>query len=538
MSFDLTDLNGRKIYEREAGILMPIFSLPGKYGIGDMGEEAKTFIDILHNSNQQLWAMLPNGPIGYGNSPYQGISSTAGNHYFISPDILISEGLLHSKDLVLHDEGADKEDIDYGKIFTNRTALLKEAYTRWIEQCGHRSQEFLTFKFKNYDWLEDYATYMHIKEQTNYKPWYEWPEDLKNRDKEALSHLRQYNKINIMFWEFVQYEFYKQWENLKEYAHSKGVKLVGDMPFYINHDSADVWANRHLFDLNKDGSVKLFSGLPGPHDTNIRWGNPCYDWDKMKQENYAWFAKRMQKNAEMYDIIRIDHAIAFVHYFGIKELDVPGQWYDGPDMYKRSVTDVIDAVARQKKMDIIVENLGNNIQRTHDLYDQLNWIGMRIFSYAVGDMRYGARNIHIPCLYPQNVAAYTGTHDNESLITLLKNKTDKELEYIMSYLGVKSRNEIIWGAIDTLYKSSAAKVILPVQDVLSLGENSRICYLDSFEKSWRWRLKDFNRFNENLQKRLRGLSVITSRGRMPDERIEKEGWQQIFHQAINERYEY
>jgi len=536
MSLDLVDLNGRKIYEREAGILMPLISLPSKYGIGDLGKEAREFVDILHNSRQQLWAMLPNGPVGYGNSPYQSISSCAGNHYVISPELLIEDGLLTSKEVRQFDFGTNPEQIDYGKLFDNRVKMLKIAYARWLKEGGHSSQEFLSFKFCNYAWLQDYATYMYLKEKNEHKAWFDWDEKLKNHDSSALAKERQNHAKEIGFWEFAQYKFFKQWEKLKEYANQKGIKIIGDIPFYINHDSSDVWAHRDLFELNNDGSVKLFSGLPGENGgMDIRWGNPCYNWHNIKKENYAWLAQRIEKNAEMYDIMRIDHAIAFVHYYGIKQFG-GGTWYEGPDMFKRSATDVIDAVARQKKMDIIVENLGNNIQRTHDLYDQLNWIGMRIFNYTVGDMYYGTRNIHLPSLYAQNVAAYTGTHDNETLTGLLATKSDKELEYIMSYLNVKSRKEILWGAIDTLYKSSACKVILPVQDVLSLDDKSRVCYRDNFEKSWQWRLKSFDAFDEKIQKRLNGLTVLSARGGMTDERINQEGWQKIFHKAIGDRY--
>lgn len=535
MSFDLVQLNGRKIYEREAGILMPIFSLPGKYGIGDIGKEAKSFIDILNNSNQQLWAMLPNGPVGYGNSPYQGISSCAGNHYFISPETLIKEKLLTS-DEAIRDYGTNAQDIDYGKMFIQRKRMLECAYKRWLKQGGHREQAFLTFKYKNHDWLEDYVLFMSIKERFHYRPWYEWPEALKNHEATAINRIRSEDIEKIYFWEFTQYQFFKQWQELKEYANSKGVKLIGDMPFYVNHDSSDVWGNREIFDLNKDGSINLFSGIPGPNNTNIRWGNPCYNWEKMKESNYAWFAQRMQKGAEMYDIMRIDHAVAFVHYYGIKDINTPGQWYAGPDMEHRSVTDIIDAVARQRKMDIIVENLGNNTQRTHDLYDQLNWIGMRIFDYVIGDMHYGTRNIHLPSHYPQNVAAYTGTHDNESLSSIVSSKTEKELEYIKSYLNVKETKDIVWGAIDTLYKSAASKVILPLQDVLSLGNESRICYADDFNRSWRWRLESLNQIDEKIQKRLQGLSVIGARGQVAEEMIQTKGWENILNQAVYNRY--
>lgn len=535
MSFDLTDLNGRKLYEREAGILMPIFSLPGKYGIGDLGKEAQNFVDILHNSNQQLWAMLPNGQTGYGNSPYQSVSAFAGNPYFISPDILMKEGLLQPYEAVL-DYGSNITDIDYGKLFSNRYKMLHMAYNRWISQGGHRSQDFLAFKYRNYDWLEDYSQFMTLKKLHNYQPWYEWENALKYRDKDALKEVKSKNLEEIYYWEFIQYQFDKQFKQLKDYAHEKGIKFVGDMPFYINHDSADVWTHRELFNLNNDGSIRLFSGLPGPNGTNIRWGNPCYNWDKMRENNYTWFAQRMQKNAELYDIIRIDHAVAFVHYFGIQDLSSPGMWYDGPDMYKRSVTDIIDSVARQKKMDIIVENLGNNNQRTHDLYDQLNWLGMRIFDYMIGDMHYGSRNIHIPSHYPQNVAAYTGTHDNESLLSVVAQKTEEDLAYVKAYLRVDKKEDILWGAIDTLYKSSAAKVILPMQDVLGLGNEGQICYLDDYEKSWRWRMRDLKDFTPQIQEKLSGLTVLSARGWVQEHDIQTKGWSKIFNQAIKQRY--
>lgn len=535
MSLDLTHLNERKIYEREAGILMPVFSLPGKYGIGDLGIEAREFIDILHDSNQRLWAMLPNGQTGYGNSPYQSVSAFAGNPYFIAPDLLLREGLLQPNETIF-DSGTCSTDIDYGKLFDNRYKMLRKAYNRWKSQGGQRSQEFLTFRYRNHNWLEDYAQYMTLKEINNYEPWYKWPSPLKYRDSRILNEVKKQNLDKIYYWEFIQHQFDKQFKQLHKYALEKGVKFVGDMPFYINHDSVDVWAHRELFNLNDDGSVRLFSGLPGPNGTNVRWGHPCYDWDKMHKDNYAWFAQRMQKNAELYDIIRIDHAVAFVHYFGIKEMESPGIWYDGPDMYKRSVTDIINDVACRKKMDIIVENLGNNNQRTHDLYDQLNWMGMRIFGYMIGDMRYGSRNIHIPCYYPQNVAAYTGTHDNETLLGIIAGKSKEELAYVKSYLRVYKKKDILWGAIDTLYKSSAAKVILPMQDVLGLGNESRVCYVDNFEKSWRWRMRDLKEFDVKIQNKLSGLTVLSARSQVQEHEIQTKGWKQIFNQAIMHRY--
>lgn len=197
--------------------------------------------------------------------------------------------------------------------------------------------------------------------------------------KNTMCNLRRNLNEDITFWRFTQFQFFRQWEQLKEYAHQKGVKLIGDMPFYVNHDSADVWSRRELFDLNPDGSIKLFSGIPSG-DRDIRWGNPCYDWDRMKAKNYDWLAERIRIGAGMYDIMRIDHAVAFVHYYGIKDDGARGVWYPGPDSDRASATGIIDCVARERNMDIIVENLGNNNQRTHDLYDQLNWLGMRIFN--------------------------------------------------------------------------------------------------------------------------------------------------------------
>lgn len=536
MSFDLTELNGRKIYEREAGILMPIFSLPNRYGIGDIGKSAENFVDCLSNGNQQLWAMLPNNPTGYGNSPYQATSAFAGNHYFISPDGLIAEGLLKPEEVARLDFGSNPQDIDYGKIFVKRQQMLNMAYQRWLAQGGRQSQEFLAFRFKSHTWLDDYALFMAIKETRKYEPWYQWPDDLKFRNPEALQRERTQNADKICFWQFTQYQFFKQWDRLKDYAHQKGIKLIGDVPFYMNYDSADVWGKRELFDLNPDGSLRLVAGIPNGQNSGIRWGNPCYNWQKMQENNYAWFAEKMHQNGNMYDMVRLDHAVAFVHFFGISDYDSRGQWYEGPDMHKRSVTDIIDAVAKQHKMDIIVENLGNNNQRTHDLYDQLNWLGMRIFDFTVGDMHYGTRNIHHPYLYPQNVAAYTGTHDNESLAGIIASKSDADLEYLKAYLRVEKREDIVWGAIDTLYKSSAAKVIIPMQDVLSLGNESRICYADNFEKSWRWRMENADMFSETLQKRLQGLSVLSARGWVQEHEIQSKGWREIYRQAIKNRY--
>lgn len=469
---------------RGAGILLAITSLPSSYGIGTLGDAAFQFVDLLVDLKQSYWQVLPIGPTAFGNSPYQSYSSFAGNPYLIDLDDLVREGLLESKEIRSFNWGSDAADIDYGMIYENRFKVLRMAYARFDVE----SEEFHNFEENEADWLDDYALYTALKRHFGDREWQSWDTAVRDRDPDTL---REYQKIlhnEIMFCKFCQYEFFRQWKALKAYAGSRGVRIIGDLPFYVAADSVDVWANRELFLLEADGTPRDVAGAPPDAFSaeGQKWGSPIYDWDRMEEENYAWWQKRMHKSRELFDVVRLDHFIGIVRYYIVPTNAANarnGRWCKGPG---RKLTDVIAEALGDTK--IIVEDVGPKtpIPGVRKLLARTGWPGIKILMFAWGD---DTANEHLPHNYTDtNLVVYAGTHDNETIVGYFRDKTDYELAYLYEYLNIKSKEEIPDALIRTAYASIADVVIIQMQDLMKLGNEARMNAPSTVGSNWRWRI--------------------------------------------------
>lgn len=471
------------LHERGAGILLPISSLPSRYGIGTLGQEAYLFVDQLKEAGQRYWQVLPVGPTSFGDSPYQSFSAFAGNPYFIDLETLIDEGLLTKQEVEEVSWGEDASDIDYALLFENRFPVLKKAYqkSRFREET-----EYQSFVKQNSYWLSDYCLYMALKFYFQNKEWQLWDEDIRYREKKAL---RKYQKLltdEIGFWEFCQYKFFQQWKRLKKYAHKMGVRLIGDIPLYVSMDSADVWARPQLFELDERRRPIHIAGVPPDcfSADGQRWGNPLYDWKAMEADEFRWWEKRMSANARLYDVIRIDHFIGVVNYWSIPAecpTAVEGEWKKGPG---KKLTKVIQKAT--KGTDIIAEDLGVVGPNVRKLIKKTGWPGMKILEFAFDG---GADSEYLPHNYTDsNCLVYGGTHDNETLVGFYGTKKKKELKYVYRYLNISKRKEIPKAMIRAAYASIAATAIFQMQDILELDNSARMNLPSTVGTNWRWRM--------------------------------------------------
>ena len=442
-------------YNRSAGILLPVFSLPSPYGIGDMGEGAYRFVDMLREAGQTLWEVLPHGQTGYCNSPYKTLCAFAGNPYFIAPDMLEKDGLLLPGEAEQYDFGANSADIDYGRLFAARFKLLRLAFDRFCARGGKSDSGFLAFRRKNAVWLSDYALFMALKEHFGWKPWNECEEGAAFRRPEVLRGYRRRLAVSVLFWQFVQYEFFCQWHQLKKYAGRNGIKIIGDLPFYVAYDSADVWSRRNIFAVNpEDASVTLSAGVPGDcFASHTRsWDMPCYDWPAAAADKFRWHLERFRFYAGLYDAIRIDHAIGFVRYYGLGR--VGERWYDGPDAENDVFIPKLTRLAKSCGVELIAEDLGSVPERAYRLFTKYRWAGTRVlqFGFANG---YGTETIHLPFYYPHKSVAYTGTHDNPAFASYLQGLEAKYLPYLRYYLQASPQDNLQKRCIEELYRSAA-----------------------------------------------------------------------------------
>lgn len=502
--------------KRTAGILLPVSSLPGPYGIGDFGRSAEQFIDWLDESGVHSWSLLPLNATSHGDSPYQSPSAFAGNINYIAPEKLLSEGLLNQEDL--EELECTAEGVDYGKLFVERPKLLRKAFRRFADRGGLKDCTYLDFCRENVYWLEDYANYMAIKERMEYQPWWMWPEELAyRRNPEYMSYLEQI-KEDVEFWKFTQFEFFSQWGRLKKYANDKGIRIIGDMPFYVAPDSADVWGRSELFAVNSESRrIEMWAGVPADAfcDNDRNWGNPMYRWENHKVEHYKWFRERISICGSMYDVLRIDHVIAMMRYFGIRDGETTGKWYDGPESTDRSFSDAVCQEAEKKQLSIIVEDLGEIPPGLRERIKENGWAGMRVLQFAFTG-RYGAGSDHLPFCHEHNMVVYTGTHDHPTLKEFLEQKTEEELLYMMWWTGKNTREELRWALIEEAYKSPARQVIIPLQDILGLGEESRMVFAVEYERSWKWRVSGMDMLSSEIAGRLKRLAVLTGRSEVKD----------------------
>lgn len=485
MHEDKVDLKERIInIKRGSGILMHVTSLPGDYGIGTLGKEAYRFVDFLKKAGQKYWQILPIGPTGYGNSPYQSFCSYAGNPYLIDLDMLNEKGLLKKSEYYYIDFGQNKRRVDFKKITQNKMLILRKAYERFkINEdrlCGE-------FRCRNRDWIEDYAIYMALKNTYGQRPWYLWPKDIKYRKQNALDRFKRDHEDKVNFWVFLQYIFFSQWLGIKAYANNKGIQIIGDVPIYTAYDSMDTWANWDIFVLDRNRVPKIVSGCPPDafSCTGQLWGNPIYNWRLLKRRDYDWWIKRLDINRKLFDVIRLDHFRGFEAYWAIPKGEntaVNGKWKKGPGK------DFFKVLQKQLgQIPIIAENLGFLTPEVAQLLEYAGFPGMNVLLFA-----FDTKNSpYLPHKYGKKCVAYTGTHDNDTVNGWIKTGKESAVDYAVKYLKLSKKEGYNWGFIRGVWSSTADIAIAQMQDFLGLDSWARMNTPSTFGgDNWRWRMTE------------------------------------------------
>lgn len=496
-----------KARKRTAGVLLPITSLPSKYGIGTVGKAAYEFVDFLKKSGQTYWQILPAGPTGYGDSPYQSFSTFAGNPYFIDLEILVSEGLLIEEECEAADFGDNAQYVDYEKQYYVRFPLLKKAFARFCTAGGLSWEAYVSFCEENAYWLDDYALYMAVKNHYGGKSFQEWDEDIRMNDVLACDKYRQKCREDYDFYCFLQFKFREQWMAWKAYANSNGIRIIGDIPIYVAADSADTWANPELFQLDEDAVPTRVAGCPPDYfcKTGQLWGNPLYDWDYHKKTGYAWWIKRIAYCFTLYDVVRIDHFRGFDEYYAIPYGDPTaefGRWEKGPGI------DLFDALKdKLGKMDVIAEDLGFLTSSVVRLVKKTGYPGMKVLQFGFdpeGDSTY------LPHHYPENCIVYSGTHDNDTSIGCYKTMRRKEKAFARQYLNITSAKQVSWAFIRTVLASNGNTAIITMQDYLGLGSEARINTPSTLGENWKWRMLP-GQTTDELAAQIRQLCFVYAR---------------------------
>ncbi len=481
---------------RASGILLPIASLPSKYGIGTFSKSAYDFIDVLKAAGQKYWQILPLGPTGYGDSPYQSFSTFAGNPYYIDLDSLLEEGLLTVEECESYDFGSNSRYIDYEKIYLSRFKLLRKAYDR----CDIREQKlFIEFQEKNAFWLKDYVLYMAVKNHFAGVSWTEWDYDIKLREASALQRYQEELANEIQFYEFLQYMFTKQWNKLKDYANQNAIQLFGDIPIYVALDSADTWSHPELFQLDENRNPMAVAGCPpdGFSATGQLWGNPLYNWGYHKETNYKWWIQRIEYNLGIYDMLRVDHFRGFDEYYSIpfgNPTAEYGKWEKGPGY------ELFHEIHNQLgNVNIVAEDLGFLTQSVLELVKKTGYPGMKVLEFAFDSRE---ESDYLPHNYNENCLVYTGTHDNETLRGWYETIPFEDRELSKEYMNNFHSNlsEVHWDFIRLGQQSVAKLCIIPVQDYLGLGHEARINTPSTLGDNWKWRMYEGEITEEIIQK--------------------------------------
>lgn len=506
---------------RESGILYPIFTLPSRFGIGCFSKEAKEFIDFLYEAGQGFWQILPTGPTGYGDSPYQPFSAFAGNSYFISPEKLIEDGLITWDEANSFDFGGDEERVDYGALYNNRGKLLRIAYDRFVSKGMNKEADYLDFIRNQEYWLEDYCLFMALKGKYEGKNWLDWDDEYRLSEKSAINAAKEELSEEIDFFRFQQYEFEIQWNAIHEYAKSKNIKIIGDIPFYVSLDGADAWANKDVFLMGKDGEPTVVAGCPPDafSSTGQLWGNPVYDWDSLKKNGYSWWIKRMMRSYELYDVVRIDHFHGFSDYYAIPYKDkdaVNGTMKKGPGM------DFFNVLYKEipgcdKKL--IAEDLGTVTKENQKLLADSGIPGMKILQYAFTSWD----SYYLTHRHENNCVVYTGTHDNTPSRAWIEEIGDGDRDFVRRYVNSTNTDygAFVWDFIREAYRSVADLCIIPIQDYLVKGKESRINCPGSGDNNWQWRIKP-NFLSKEMALSIRRLAETYGRIPRDDESLEEE----------------
>jgi 4-alpha-glucanotransferase len=492
-------------YPRSAGVLLHPTSLPGR-GVGNLGEAAHRFVDWLADAAQTLWQVLPLVPVSESGSPYNGLSALAGNPLLVSVEGLAREGLLDAGEI-----GGDelpRDRVDYPRVLSWKDTLLRRAHAAFREgRAPALRAGYEEFRERNSSWMEDYALFRALREENRGASWSEWEEGVRLRRREAVRAARARLADAVDHYTFQQFLFDREWRALRDHAHARGVRIVGDVPIFVAYDSVDVWAHRDLFALDEKGRPEVVSGVPPDYfsATGQRWGNPLYRWEVMEADGYRWWVERFRRTLEMVDVVRIDHFRGFQSYWQIpagEETAIRGEWRPGPG------TALFEALREELgELPLVAEDLGLITREVEVLRDELGLPGMRVFQFAFGD---DDRNPHLPANHPENSVAYTGTHDNDTSLGWLREGASREERDRVGRLVDPAGVDAHWGMIRAVFASRARFAVVPLQDVLGLGSEARMNTPGTSEGNWEWRLPE-GALTQDLQRRLRKLTVATSR---------------------------
>ncbi len=495
---------------RASGILYPISSLPSRFGIGSFSREAYEFVDFLREAGQSYWQVLPFGPTGYGDSPYQSFSTFAGNPYFISLEDLVEEGLLKEEECEGAFWGSDPEYVDYGALYENRFRVLWTAYSRF-RGSELENGDYREFVSREAYWLEDYCLFMALKQENGGKPWSEWTDIYRNRDKKAMTMIGEVLGETVGFFRFQQYEFMRQWKKLHTYANKNGVKIIGDIPIYVAFDSADTWAHPGQYRFDDKNIPTEVAGCPPDafSATGQLWGNPIYDWEAMKKNGYSWWISRIRRSLEFYDVIRVDHFRGFDEYYAIPfgdETAENGKWEKGPGM------DLFEAVrAELGDVAIIAEDLGYITPSVRELLKTSGYPGMKVLQFAFDESE---QSVYLSYRHEPNSVVYTGTHDNMTTRGWIESISDHDRDYARRYINsiYTDYGQFTWDFIREAFRSVSDLCIVPIQDFLVKGNEARMNAPSSAMGNWQWRVTP-HFLTEELAKSIYEMTKLY--GRLP-----------------------
>jgi 4-alpha-glucanotransferase len=491
-------------HPRGSGILLHPTSLPGPYGIGDLGPAAHAWIDDLARCRQTWWQMLPVGPTGFGDSPYQSFSTFAGNLNLLSPELLLQDGLIGPNDLAGRSFLADR--VDYAAVEPFKLGLVRRAWDKFSNGRAPRLRDaFEVFRHNKKEWIDDYALFLAIKDARRGAPWYDWPAEFRRRENGRKLLVRGEMAAEVGVYQFGQFLFFRQWHDLRQHAREKGIRLIGDVPIFVALDSADVWANPRMYLLDGALRPRVVAGVPPDYfsKTGQLWGNPHYDWDAMRATGYAWWASRLRATLDLVDLVRLDHFRGFVAAWQVpakEETAIKGEWVPGPgvDLFTRLKADL-------GELPLIAEDLGEITPDVYVLRDQLSLPGMKILQFAFDK----PTNPFLPHNYPANCVAYTGTHDNDTTRGWYATAPELERDYLRRYVG-RDGADVSWDLIRLAWASVADLAIAPLQDILDLGTKARMNLPGTAQGNWKWRMPA-GAMNEWVVSRLTAITEVYGR---------------------------
>jgi len=485
------------LVKRKSGILLHITSLPGKFGIGGLGREAYEFVDFLSEAGQKIWQILPTGPTGYGDSPYQTFSAFAGNPWLIDPQSLVALGLISRNDKAEMELEPETSRIDYGKIIAIKNNILRNAWQNFTPD-----NDYKIFREKNSFWLDDFSLFMSIKQHFGGTSWLDWEKDIKLAKSETVKRYRDLLKKDIEYYNFQQYIFFKQWFELKKYAESKSISVMGDLTIFVAMDSSDVWSDNKLFLFDDKQFPLLVAGVPPDYfsETGQLWGNPIYNWDNMVESDFKWWVQRMRLSLEMFELLRVDHFRGFAGYWAIpfgEKTAVKGNWLSAPGMKLFSKLQ-----NEFTKLPIIAEDLGVITDDVIELRDKFNLPGMKVLQFAFDS---GMDNPFLPHNYKENFAVYTGTHDNDTCRSWFEKLDPGRKNFVRKYIGCNLEN-VSWKMIETAWKSPANLAIAPMQDFLNLDSSARMNTPGKTGGNWQWKLTS-GQLDSELARRIKRITT-------------------------------